>query len=190
MQLFWLAMKAGLVIALLLVVILVVKTRLEYRRRTYDPTVILVFQKQFDEMDEDNIRKDAANVCGRYLELPDTDDEKYRWLKIEDDDRDKLEPVLDFFEDLGFYLAGDQFSDEVTHHHFFPWIRGYYSILKPYIDYYRDKENEKATYVFIEQLYERVCEIEKTFPTVKLLLDTKIEKLEFLRDERQSGNAE
>ena len=86
--------------------------------------------------------------------------------------QEKVEPVLDFFEDLGFYLRGDQFSDEVAHHHFFHSIRGWYSNLESYVEYYRNVRNENAAYENIKPLHERLSRIEKGYDKPKLWLDT------------------
>jgi len=51
-------------------------------------------------------------------------------------------------EDMGFYLNGDVFSEEMAHHNFFHWIRGWYSVLKSYIEVYQeetDGEDETTT---------------------------------------------
>jgi len=93
-------------------------------------------------------------------------------------------------KDLGFYLQGDQFSDEVAHHHFFHSIRGWYSNLESHIEYYRNVRNEKAAYENIQPLYDRVSRIEKGYDKPKLWLDTDQEKREFLNEECDDSEAE
>jgi len=39
---------------------------------------------------------------------------------LDDAELAKIDDVLDFFEDLGFYQHGYQISPEVIHHHFLP----------------------------------------------------------------------
>jgi hypothetical protein len=94
---------------------------------------------------------------------------------------------LDFFEDLGYYLNGDVFSDELTHHNFFHWIRGWYSVLKTYIEFYQEEkegEDEKTTYCWIESLYQRTAEIEKEGTQKPKLWLTKLEDMQdFLESE-------
>jgi len=170
----------GVVVGVLLFLLIVVKTWLEYRKRTYDPTLIFQFQREFDALEEKDVRIDAANVCITFLKLP---EDSRKWKSLPRKEQEKLEPVLDFFEDLGFYLNGDQFSDEVAHHHFFHAIRGWYSNLESYIKYYREDRHQEAAYENIQPLYERVSRIEKKYNKPILWLNTDDEKLEFLKEE-------
>src|SRR5208337_690632 len=151
-QFIWHVLEAAIAIGFVLLVILVIKTRLEYRRRTYDPTLIFEFQKAFDLLEDTHARCKAAKVCMAFLKAP---EDSRNWQAFPRREQEELEPVLDFLEDLGFYLRGDQFSEEVAHHHFFHWIRGWYSNLESYVEYYRDVRNEKAAYENIEPLYKR-----------------------------------
>ncbi|MGA3284730.1 MAG: hypothetical protein ABSD57_09770 [Verrucomicrobiota bacterium] len=175
---FWL----GVFVFISLVVFLIPKWMMEYRCRTYDPNLIFNFQEYFDKIEP--ARSEAAKVCAEYLNLEkDGRDEIQKWEMIDGDKRDKLEPILDFFDDLGFFLKGDQFSDEVAHHYFHHWIRGYYNILKSYIKFYQESEGDQSAYVWIKPLFERTSVIEKQYESPKLLLDTKEEKIDFLRGE-------
>jgi hypothetical protein len=175
---FWL----GIVILGSLLVLLIPKWINEYRSQTYNPDLIFKFQEYFDKIEP--ARSEAAKVCAEFLNLEkDGRDETRKWELIGGDKRDKLEVVLDFFEDLGFYLNGDQFSEEVAHHHFHHWIRGYYSILKSYIKFYQDSEGDQSAYVWIKILFDRTSVIEKRYENPKLLLDTKEEKIDFLSGE-------
>jgi hypothetical protein len=167
-------------IGIVLFLLIVVKTWLEYRRRTYDPTLIFQFQKEFDLLEEKCIRADGAKVCISFLERS---EDSRQWKTVPRPEQEKLEPVLDFFEDLGFYLNGDQLSDEVAHHHFFHVLRGWYSNLELYIKYYREDRKQEAAYENIEPLYERVARIEKKYQRPILWLNSDKEKLEFLKEE-------
>jgi type VI protein secretion system component VasK len=177
----------AVVIGVVLFFLIVVKTWLEYRRRTYEPTLIFQFQKEFDLLEEKNVRADAAKVCMRFLE---NSEDSSKWKGVPKNEQEKLEPVLDFFEDLGFYLSGDQFSDKVAHHHFFHVIRGWYSNLESYIKYYRKNRNQEAAYENIQTLYERVARIEKKYERPILWLNSNEEKLEFLKEECPDPNPE
>jgi len=123
---FWEKSKAvAKVFAWILAPILVCKTWLEYNRRKYDPELMFTLQKDFDALDEE--RALAATVCIAFLSGADKEaDETKRWTLVDPREREKVEPVLDFFEDVGFYLKGDQFSDDVVHHNSHHWIRGWY----------------------------------------------------------------
>jgi hypothetical protein len=163
-------MKGSLIALLVVVVIGMVflvwmvkeKTQSEYKRRTFDPASIAFLQDAFDQLEKGGGRNRAAEVCLNFLKME--GEEKNRWKQIPKAEREEVEPVLDFFEDAGYYLNGDIFSDELAHHNFFHWIRGWYSILKTYIEFYqeeKDHEDEKTTYCWIESLYRRTAEIEK-----------------------------
>jgi hypothetical protein len=176
----WILLKATVLTGIILVALLVAKTRLEYRRRTYDPTVAFEFQRMFDSLE--GARCEAAKVCKSFLDIP---AQLRKWEAVLKQDQEKVEPVLDFLEDLGFYLQGDQFSDEVVHHTFFHWIRGWYSNLESYVEYYRTVKNEKAAYEHIKALHARVWEIEKRYEKAKPWLTTDQEKLDFLKEENE-----
>lgn len=104
-----------------------------HRRLTYDPTWALAYQRMFGAMDEDGRRKDAAKTLRNH---------RGDLSRIEEM-REELSPideVLDFLEDIGFYVKGAQISPEAAHHHFYHWIRGYYQSSRAYIDKYQEKE--------------------------------------------------
>jgi hypothetical protein len=168
-------------------VILASKTWLEYQRRVYDPSMIWTFQKEFDALEDK--RKEAAIVCLEFLRSNSTErDETKRWAETDLTERIKVEPILDCFEDVGFYLAGDQFSDMVAHHNFFHWIRGWYCILAPYIEYYQITKGERSAYIHIEKLFWRTAEIERRCSPPQLLLTNNAQKIEFLREEGGDGD--
>jgi hypothetical protein len=184
----------ALVLAALCLVFLVrmvkVKTDTEYKRRTFDPVSIAFLQTAFDQLENDDKRDRAAKVCLKFLKTE--GEEKDRWKQIPKTEREEVEPVLDFFEDVGYYLNGDVFSDEIAHHNFFHWIRGWYSVLKSYIEFYqeeKDGEDEKTTYCWIESLYQRTAEIEKEgTQKPKLWLTNLKDKQDFLESEMSPNN--
>jgi uncharacterized integral membrane protein len=178
----WVVLKAAIVTGVILITLLILKTLLEYRRRTYDPTLMFEFQKNFDLLEE--ARSEAADVCKAFIGIP---AQSRNWETIPKVEQEKVEAVLDFLEDLGFYLQGDQFSDEVVHHTFYHWIRGWYSNLKSYVQYYRTVQNEMAAYEHIETLYVRISEIEKRYERPKLWLTKDQEKLDFLKEESENS---
>jgi|SRR5581483_2414060 len=180
--LYWSLLGAGIA-AILLGLVIYFKTALEYKRRTYEPTVIIQFQQAFDDLEQKKIRANAAKACDEFLRSGSTMEhvETERWKTLPQAAKHAVEPVLDFFSDLGFYLYGDHFSDEVVHHHLFYWIRGWYSVLKPFIQHYQS--TEPAAYSTIPLLHGRTAEIEKSSGGRSLLLTSLEEKLEFLRSE-------
>jgi hypothetical protein len=125
------------------------QTWLEYRRRTHDPTWILKFQEQFNSLDN---QRTKASEC--LLSNSDhlNDLEKYEQELSDIDD------VLDFLEDIGFYMGGDQISPEVVHHHFYHWIRGYWEASENYVKAWQRKE--PARWNHLKSLYETVTEVE------------------------------
>ena len=171
------------VAAMLLGLVICFKTALEYKRRTYDPSLIIQFQRAFDNLEQKQIRANAAKACDEFLRSGSTMDhiEADRWGQLPQTARNAVEPVLDFFTDLGFYLYGDHFSDEVVHHHFFYWIQGWYSVLKPYIEYYQ--RSTPTAYPTIILLHGRTAEIERKSGGQSLLLTSIEEKLAFLQSE-------
>lgn len=187
MRYLWICGVVASVLLPVLIALLASKTWLEYQRRKFDPTLVWTFQKEFDGLADK--RKEAAEVCFDFLRSDGREcNETNQWAAIGVGERLKVEPVLDCFEDVGFYLSGDQFSDEVTHHNFFHWIRGWYSVLRPYIEYYQTIKGERGAYIHVESLYRRTSVIERQYMKPKLLLTTDEDKLDFLREEGGEGD--
>ena len=69
-----------------------------------------------------------------------------------------IDDVLDFFEDLGFYMQGDQATPEAIHHTFYYWIRGYYSAARDYLE--KAQEERPTQWEFVKELFETTHEIE------------------------------
>lgn len=170
-------------ILVVMVIVLIVKTAVEYRHKKYDFELVFIFDEAFEKLIPQ--RKDAANVCKKYLDLKSQKGEIEKWGEIESKEREKVEPVLDFFEDVGFYLHGNQISDEVAHHHYYHWLLGYWSNLESYIQFYHkhDPNGEPSAYVWIEPLFERLSEIEKKLPMPKTFLKSNSDKMDFLDEE-------
>ena len=138
----------GTVIVVLAIMVLIVQSWLEYKKRTYDPSLALKYFENFENKKEE--RKIAAQtILNRKEELSKIDEIK---------DLSNIDDVLDLFEDLGFYIRGDQMSPEVAHHFFYHWIRGYWVFCEPYIRAWRNRE--KTRWEYIEELFEVTCEIE------------------------------
>jgi len=184
----WAAWKAAIGTGIVLIVLLILKTRVEYKRRKYDYTLAFILDEWFEKLELQ--RSEAAKVCKKYLDLKSQKGDMEKWGDIAVEEREKVEPVLDFFEDLGFYLHGDQISDEVAHHHYYHWLLGYYSILESYIEFYQkhDPNGEPSAYVWIEPLFNRLSEIEKTRPRPTLILKSYEAKVDFLKEEWESRN--
>jgi hypothetical protein len=69
-----------------------------------------------------------------------------------------IDGVLDFFEDVGFYLRGDQMTPEVAHHYFHYYFRGYYCAAREYIE--TQQEKEPAYLEHVHYLFDTIHEIE------------------------------
>lgn len=139
---------AGLFLGL---VFLILQTTLEYKRRTHDPTWILKYQDKFDESEMKEKRRLAAKT------LLDHKQDLSRIDELEEQ-LDPIDDVLDFFEDIGFYVHGEQISQEVAHHHFYHWIRGYWYASRTYIETWERKEGMRWNH--IEKLLRELNEIE------------------------------
>lgn len=77
---------------------------------------------------------------------------------LEHPDLVNIDDALDFFEDLGFYVEGDQISPEVAHQAFYYWIEGYYTAARQYIEF-RQKTSPTAWDHF-KPLYDITSEVE------------------------------
>ena len=132
-------------------------TLAEYRRRTYDPVLILKWQEIFDDMK--NERDAAARAMIEYLSVPKSD---RNWRRVAKAKPANLEDVFDFLDDLGFYMEGSQFSSEVVHHHFYNWIRIYLQEGLSYITQNRANKHEPKKWYHCESLLKQVEEIETT----------------------------
>jgi len=127
---------AGLILGL---VFLLFQTRLEYARRAHDPTWILKYQDNFDGEGVREKRRLAAKILLQHGK------ELSRIEEIEE--LDSIDDILDFFEDIGFYVRGEQISPEVAHHHFYHWIRGYWFASRVYIEAWQKKEKERWNHI-------------------------------------------
>jgi hypothetical protein len=127
----------GLVVFIIfLTIVAVLQTREKYLRATYDPSLALRYWEAFEKMRETGARRKAALTLRNYKDDLDKITKKRHELA-------PIDPVLDLFEDIGFYLRGHQISDEVVHHFFQRWIRGYYLTAKPYLIAWQNKEPAK-----------------------------------------------
>jgi len=136
-------------IVVAIVLFLAYKTYVDYHNRTYDPTWILKFQSVFDEMHPQR-KKAATTLIERKKDLTCIDVKRNELCSIDD--------VLDFLEDLGFYVKGGQISAEVAHHHFYHWIRGYWKTSRSYIEAWR--RQEPTRWECVAELFEMTCAIE------------------------------
>jgi hypothetical protein len=160
---------AGAVISAAL---LILQHYFEFQRRTYDPTWIFQFVKDFNDDDFIELRGRAATV------LKENDGK----LGIRDLAFSDIEPVLDFLDSVGFYVHGGQISPEVVHQEFQYWIRGYYQAARDYIEV---SQNEESTlWEYVPELFETVQEIEakRAGATFKKFL-SKEKLLSFLEEE-------
>jgi hypothetical protein len=118
-----------LIVALLFIFAFIIfQTFLRYQRVAYDPKYGLKYQKLFDSSDMRKVRAKAAQSLKAHI--ADT--------KSEIDEC--VDKVLDMFEDLAFYRKGMHITNEVIHHHFYEWIRGYMQAAEQYI---KDKQKDQ-----------------------------------------------
>jgi len=139
------SLLAGVVVGMTL---LLLQMRAEYRRRTYDPTWVLKFGDAFNSKEMKCTRSNAAAVLQNNAGN----------LRRSEFKSPEIDEVLDFFEDLGFYMQGDQITPEVGHHAFHDWIRGYYSAARDYLDV--AQETEPTRWEFVKILFDTTNEIE------------------------------
>ncbi len=97
-------------------------------------------------------RGKAAAVLLLYSKL-------HEWDKIPS--ADDIEPILDFLDNLGFYLYGTQLSERVIHQSFCHWICLYYQEGNAYVSARREgAEGERSTWEHVEYLVQEVFAIE------------------------------
>jgi hypothetical protein len=166
----------GFIVAL---VIAIAHAREKYRQGLFDPTVGLKFQERFDGM-ERVFALAARSIRDHRTALTQIDALRGELAPID--------PVFDFFDDIGFYVSGDQISPEVAHHHFFHWIRGYCEAARPYLDEHRKREPARWRHVLplygVTQEVERAVEKRLRVPGGRQQdLDAFLEDEAFMEDE-------
>jgi hypothetical protein len=113
----------------------------EYRRRTYDPKLMLQFDDKFDSQAMRKARSRAAKVL--------KDNQARRdWTDYNSND---INDVLDFIEALGYFMQGDEITPEVAHNAFYYWVHEYYYAARKYLISAREKDHtqwESVEYLF------------------------------------------
>ncbi len=121
-----------LVLALLIVFAFIIfQTFLQYQQRMYDPKYGLKYQEIFDSPDMRKVRSMASQSLKAYI------------AGTESEIDESVDDVLDMFEDLAFYRKGMHITNEVIHHHFYEWIRGYMQAAEQYIE---DKRKDQESW--------------------------------------------
>ncbi|MCC8956159.1 hypothetical protein H8B02_22830 [Bradyrhizobium sp. Pear77] len=134
-------------VLVLAILLLLFQMRAEYRKRTYDPTWVLKFVDYFHEDTMRSVRCHASD----YL--------KTNAAQVANCESTDIDDLLDFFDQVGFYLQGDQITAEAAHHAFHHWIRGYWSAAR---DYVRAKQNdEPCLWEFVEVVFDMTDQIER-----------------------------
>lgn len=152
------------------------QTNLNYKRKTYDPTWGLKYQDRFDEIGSERLRAATLLRDKTEAELKDLSTKEKR------EELAEIDEVLDFFEDVGFYMQGDYISPEVAYHQFFHWLQGYYlSAADTYIKAWRDRESGRWKH--LRELYYITCEIERKEKNVQ----EKFDRDEFLVGEIETA---
>jgi ABC-type siderophore export system fused ATPase/permease subunit len=68
-------------ILVVMVIVLIVKTAVEYRHKKYDFELVFIFDEAFEKLVPQ--RKAAANVCKKYLDLKSQKGEIEKWGEME-----------------------------------------------------------------------------------------------------------
>ncbi len=155
-----------LLISLIAVFALLFQTWTNYVRDWFNPTLALRYQDRFESEDVLKKRSKAA----RYHK------ENKKWDK-------SIDWILDIFEDVGFYVAKDEMSAEVAHHHFYYWIRGYIQTAQEYIRTYQI--DDPTAHEWCEYLLKEVSKVEaaKSKTHIAKLTYDQDEIDEFIKDE-------
>jgi hypothetical protein len=144
-----------------------------HRDRIYNPLLISRYWDAFEKMEGDK-RPAAAQACLDFLKVGD-------WAKVSEPER--IEDVLDFFEDLGFNLKNKQLSIELIHHNFDHWIRLYLQVCDAYIAEYRKKEPARWEYCDLLRRKTDQIEAEKSNKIAAQLTLTKQDMIKYLTEE-------
>jgi hypothetical protein len=137
-------------------VFVVWQTWAQYRKHTYDPELMLYYQKTWDEAASK--RQSATKMFLAHLQTRgsgNVDPGDFRYVKPT---LQPIDDVLDILDDIGFYMTGDQISPEVAHQHFYYWIRGYWCATRTYIEDCRREEPAQWRHLAI--LFEETTKIE------------------------------
>jgi len=94
-----------------------------------------------------------------------------------------INDVLDFFEQLGFYVKGDKVSPEFVHQSFYYWIEGYYAAARPHI--VREQTMNPTAWDHIEYLYIVTKQVEEEITKKKVKKLDSTELRSFLDDESE-----
>jgi len=159
--------------------LIAIQTHLRYRKEKYDPILALKYQDEFLGM-EDKRSKAAVALKNRRNNLAEIFKNK--------EELDCIDAILDFLDDLGFYLEGDQISAEVMHQHFYYWIRGYWLACRPYIEKWQSQENESPRWNHIKDLFEETCEVETSGNEILKKKEYAYDVAEFLYEEIGSAD--
>jgi hypothetical protein len=168
-------MKRKWVVALLSLVavaIQVMYVSASWQHNIYRPELALAYQDKYDNMAKK--RAEAATVIFNYLQTT-------NWDMVTN--ASKLDPVLDLFEDLGFYSQHGELSDEVIYHHFYTAIRTY---CQPTENYILDvQKSEPASWNHLLPLFHRLTQMEAqdTKTTVEQCQWDRTNLLDYIKDE-------
>ncbi len=159
---------------ILAIVLLIIQTWAEYRKRTYEPTLAFKLGEIFES--EEMIA--ARSIAAQFLQT--------NHVRLSDPGLSclDLDDVFDFFESVGFYMNGDQISPEAAHHWYHYWVRGYYSAGQEYLRARQYKDKEPTQWKFIKKLLDATNEIERKMNKEHyqdIIKDEKLKK--FLSDE-------
>jgi hypothetical protein len=129
--------------------LIILQTYLQYLHETYNPTLALKYEEKWDSEEmEENRHYAAKAIFDHFAHLSDIS--KYR---------ENLEPIdliLDFIDTIGFLFKGGQLSEEVIHHYFYYWIRGYWHVTKPYVRAWQSTIGERRRWENISSLYDSI----------------------------------
>jgi len=155
----------------------------DYRRRLYDPSLVLKYSDKFFGKEFEETRITAAKKC---IDLVNGGDPE----KVESPQ--DVDDVLDVLDDLGFWLEGEQISERVVYQFFAHWIQIYFEACEKYILSKRKKC--PAMWEHMEPLYHEMMKLEafKNFNNANATSKVRLSQndlLAELRDETTSDKS-
>lgn len=162
---------------LLFLLVLTYQTYLKFLWEYYDPTLLMKFEEQFEEMGDDD-RKRAAE---KLLDIKTRD--LIKDVKKNRKSLDCIDPVLDILDTIGFYVDKGKISPEVAHQHIYYWSRGYWVAAREYIEAWRRVQGEQRRWEYVESLFDAVHAVESAVIGRSKNDELGIDKEKFLKEE-------
>ncbi len=136
--------------------LLVAKAKTNYRKLKYSTEIAWRVLDDWEKLEKE--RHVAAEACNWYVTAHESDRD-WRTRKRTHPKVKYLEYVLDSFDDLAFFLEGNQISDDVAHHYFGHYILLYW--LSGAREYALDRQkDEPYTWRRVQDLFDRILVVE------------------------------